>query len=116
MENVDEAIALAFSVKVVVPVLLGMPVAVTAADYLDHGRGSGRGRPFCVALMLSVSSAFVIFTLATVFFDLTLSPITAKSGWPVLYVFAAIPWLYLIVLRQRRLRLARRSRTTVNHR
>lgn len=104
MEHMGEATALGVSVKVAIPVLLGMPVAATAADYLDHGRASGCGRPFCITLMLSVLSAFAMFTLATVFFDLTLGPIKAKSGWPVLYLFAAIPWLYLIMLRRKRLR------------
>lgn len=102
MENLDTSIALAVSVKVAIPILLGMPVLVTVADYVDHGRESGRGWPVCVTAGLSLLAALLIILPAIVFFDLTFNPITAKSGWPVLYVFVAIPWAYLVVLRRRR--------------
>lgn len=102
MENLDASIVLAFSVKVAIPLLLGMPVLVTVADYVDHGRDSGRGWPVCVTAMLSLLAAAIILALAVVFFGLTFNPISADSGWPVLYLFVVIPWAYLVVLRQRR--------------
>jgi len=106
LENLDAPIVLAFSVKVAIPVLLGMPVLVTVADYVDHGRESGRGWPACVTAMLSLLAAAVMLVLAIIFFGLTFSPISAESGWPVLCLFIATPWAYLVVLRQRRRRSA----------